>query len=87
MHTLTIVVLLTKALDFVFEENSLSFFIGVVTDFFCFKGSFRVLTRILKRKLDNRRSVNHIPMSATQNFPLISMNEVKRMRTISRGIN
>ncbi|CAB3978790.1 Hypothetical predicted protein [Paramuricea clavata] len=47
-------------------------------------GSFRVLTKILKRKLEIRQPNNHIPWSLTTDFPLISMNEAERMRTISR---
>ncbi|XP_028407159.1 cyclic nucleotide-binding domain-containing protein 2-like [Dendronephthya gigantea] len=47
-------------------------------------GSFRVLTKIMKRRLDSKRPNTHIPLPLTNDFPLISMSEAERMRTISR---
>ena len=48
-------------------------------------GSFRILTKILKRKVETRGRNNQISSwLSTTDFPLISMNEAERMRTISR---
>jgi hypothetical protein len=56
-------------------------------DNFFIQGSFRVLTKILKRKVETRRRNNNdLSWLSTTDFPLISMNEAERMRTISRGM-